>query len=249
MRKQIIGILLLLLGVGPMAAQELIEQRQMVDLPTGGTLDRGSYDIRLHMFGQGGLLGGVSVGVTPRFMFGLSWGGTNVIGEGEVDWHPNPGIHARIRLVDENFAMPAISIGFDSQGYGPYNKEFDRYENKSRGFFAVASKNYAFLLNLGIHGGLNYSLEDGDDDQALNIFLGADLSFNREFRAMLEYDLANNDNENDVQFGDGDGYLNAGFQWIFSEQLILQFNVKNILKNGLSSEVTREFKIGYAEYF
>ncbi|MFQ5651835.1 MAG: hypothetical protein ACE5IY_18010 [bacterium] len=248
MKIKSVVLICVLMGSTVLHAQQFIEQRQLIDLPTAGTLDRGSYDIRLRMFGNGGLVGGVSVGVTPRFMFGLSWGGTNIIGEGDVDWNPNPGIHARIRLLDENFAIPAITLGFDSQGYGAYNDGFDRFENKSRGFFAVASKNYAVLFNLGLHGGLNFSLEDGDDDEDLNLFLGVDLSFNREFRAILEYDFANNDNENDARFGGNDGYLNGGVQWIFSEQLILQFNIKNLLKSG-ANEVTREFKIGYFEYF
>lgn len=229
-------------------AQYFFEHRQLVDLPTAGTLDRGSYDLWLRMFGQGGLLGGVAIGLTPRFMIGLAWGGTNIIGEGDVQWHPNPGIQARLRLIDESFLTPAVAIGFDSQGFGPYDKTFKRYQNKSRGFFAVASKNYAVLFNWGIHGGINFSLEDEDDDEELNIFIGTDLTFNREFRAMLEYDMANNDNENDDLFGGGEGYLNSGFQWIFSEQFMVQFYLKNLLKTG-ARDVTRELKISYFEYF
>jgi hypothetical protein len=229
-------------------AQQLVEQRQLVDLPTAGTLDKGSYSINLRMFGNGGLLTGVSVGTTPRFMLGLTFGGENIIGEGNINWNPEPGIQARIRLIDEDFAVPAIAIGFNSQGYGPFIDAFDRYENKSRGIYAIASKNFAVLFNLGFHGGLNLSLEDDDKDQELNIFLGADLSLNREFRLFLEYDLANNDNENDAQFGSGSGYLNSGIQWTFSDRLMLQFYMKNLLKNG-PGKVTREFKIEYFEYF
>lgn len=248
MKRTAIYAVLLTCLVSSGRAQQFVEHRQLIDLPTAGTLERGSYDIQTRMFGDGGLLGGISVGVTPQFMFGLSWGGTKIIGEGDVDWHPNPGIQARIRLLDEDFALPAITLGFDSQGYGAYVDEFDRYVTKSRGFFAVASKNYAILFNLGLHGGLNYSLEDGDGDQELNIFIGADLSLNREFRAIIEYDLANNDNENETVFGDDGGYVNTALQWVFSDQLFLQFNLKNILENG-SREVTREFKISYFEYF
>ena len=220
----------------------------LMDLPTAGTLERGSFAINLRMFSNGGLLGGVTVGLTPRFMFGISYGGENLIGEGSVNWNPDPGIQARLRLIDENFAMPAVTIGFNSQGYGAYNSTFNRYKTKSRGLFAVASKNYAFIYNLGLHGGINYSFETDDGDKDLNLFLGADLSFNREFRVMAEYDFARNDRRRDMQFGSGRGYLNAGFQWLFSNQLFLQFNLKNIFKNGPES-VTREIKIGYFEYF
>lgn len=229
-------------------SQRNVENRMLMDLPTAGTLERGSFAINLRMFSNGGLLGGVTVGLTPRFMFGISYGGENLIGQGDVNWNPNPGIQARLRLIDENFAMPAVTIGFNSQGYGPYNSTFNRYKTKSRGLFAVASKNYAFIYNLGLHGGINYSFETDDGDKDLNLFLGADLSFNREFRVMAEYDFARNDTRRDKQFGSGQGYLNAGFQWLFSNQLFLQLNLKNIFKNGPES-VTREIKIGYFEYF
>ncbi len=251
MKKLFLLILILsLLAVNlPSHAQSLLEQNILIDLPTAGMLERGSFDVKLRLFGNGGLLGGVAVGITPNFMIGLSYGGERIIGQGDVNWNPQPGIQAKLRIINETFATPAVVIGFDSQGYGPYNDDFNRYAIKSRGFYAVASKNYGFLFNLGIHGGLNYSLENDDDDKDINIFLGADLSFNREFRFMLEYDLARNDNR-DIGFGSGDGYLNAGAQWIFADRFVLQFNWKNILENGPDGIGTnREIKITYFEFF
>jgi hypothetical protein len=217
-------------------------------MPTAGALDRGSFAVNLRLFGNGGLLGDVAVGITPRFMLGLSYGGENIIGVGDINWNPRPGIQARMRIIDESYVTPAITLGFDSQGYGAHVDSLNRYINKSRGFFVVASKNYAILHNLGFHGGLNYSLETDDDDKDLNFFLGADLSFNREIRFMLEYDFARNDNENDFRFGAGDGYLNAGAQWAFSDRFFLQFSLKNLFENGPNG-ITREIKIGYLEYF
>ena len=248
MRRHAICLVVVLLFSVNTYAQRSFQDQMLIDLPTAGTLERGSFSIGLRMFRNGGLLSAIAVGITPRVMLGLSFGGENIIGAGDVSWNKNPGILAGIRVVDENFAVPAITLGFNSQGYGPYFDGVDRYENKSRGLYAVASKNYAVFYNLGLHGGLNRSFEDNDNDEDLNFFFGADLSFNREFRFMLEYDLARNDNENDSQFGSGEGYLNAGVQWSFSDRLFLQFNLKNLSRNG-SDDVTREFKIGYVEYF
>ncbi|MFQ5709273.1 MAG: hypothetical protein ACE5HO_17590 [bacterium] len=248
--KQRIGLIILVLfGMTNLRAQDAVDKRTLIDVPTAATLDRGSFDINLRMFANGGLLGAVAVGITPRFMFGLSYGGENVIGAGDVNWNPAPGIQARVRLLDESFATPAVTIGFDSQGYGAYDDALNRYRIKSKGFFVALSKNYPFLFNLGLHGGLNLSLENDDNDKDLNLFLGADLSFSREFRFMLEYDLARNDDSTQA-FGSGDGYLNAGVQWIFSDRLFLEFYLKNILENGQRlSDVSRVFKIGYLEYF
>ena len=246
--KKALGLLLLFfLCPEIIEAQPVVEQRTLIDLPTAGMLQRGSFDINLRMFSNGGLLGGVAIGITPNFLIGLSYGGENIIGEGSVNWNPAPGIQARVRIMDESFGTPAITLGFNSQGYGSYDDQLNRYAIKSRGFFGAASKNYAFLFNLGLHGGINYSLENDDDDKDINFFFGADLSFNREFGFLVEFDLARNDNNNS-EFGSGDGYLNLGVQWSFSERLFLEFYLKDILENGLA-DTSREFKIGYLEYF
>ncbi|HEX9652556.1 MAG TPA: hypothetical protein VGA99_02500 [bacterium] len=248
MKKQSFVIMAALIIASTAYAQDEIQPQLLIDLPTAATLDRGSYAIDLRLFGNGGLLGNVGVGITPRFMFGLSYGGENIVGEGGIDWNPRPGIQGRFRIIDETYGMPAITLGFDSQGFGAHVDTLDRYINKSRGLFAVASKNYAFLYNLGFHGGINYSLEGDDNDEDLNFFFGADLSFNREIRVMAEYDLARNDNENDQVFGSGDGYLNAGARWSISDRFFLQFTLKNLFKNGPTG-MAREIKIGYFEYF
>jgi hypothetical protein len=229
-------------------AQDEFQPQLLIDMPTAATLDRGTYAMNLRLFGNGGLLGDLSVGISPRFFFGLSFGGENIVGAGDINWNPEPGIQARIRVIDETFVMPAITLGFDSQGFGAHVDTLDRYVYKSRGLFAVASKNYAFLHNLGFHGGINYSFEKNDDDTDLNFFIGADLSFNREVRVMVEYDFARNDNENDQIFGSGEGYMNGGARWSVSERFYLQFLLKNVFKNGPQG-VTREIKIGYSEFF
>ncbi len=248
MKKIVILVVLGLIWTVNVNAQRAMQHRHLIDLPTAGTLERGSFAINLRMFNNGGLLSGVTVGISPRFMFGISYGGEKIIGTGGVNLNPQPGIQARFRVIDENMVMPAITLGFNSQGYGAYSDSSKRYINKSRGLFAVASKNYAFFYNLGIHGGINYSLEKEDNDEGLNVFFGVDISFNREIRIIMEYDLARNDNSDETHFGSGDGYLNAGVQWTFSDRLFLQFNLKNLVKNG-TNDVTREFKIGYFEYF
>ncbi|MCG8603502.1 hypothetical protein MJD09_00680 [bacterium] len=248
MKKSILSFVFVAISVANVCAQRPFQHRMLVDMPTAGTIERGSFEVELRMFGNGGLLSNVSVGITPRFMIGLAYGGENIIGAGGVNWNPTPGIIGAIRMIDETFGVPAIAIGFTSQGYGPYFDGVDRYEYKSRGLYAVASKNYSLFHNLGLHGGINRSFETNDNDEGINLFFGIDLSFNREFRFMIEYDLARNDNENDARFGSGEGYLNAGVQWSISDRLFLQFHMRDINRNG-TSDVNREFKIGYFEYF
>jgi len=249
MKRAIVLTAICLTFVANATAQYAQVSPRLVDLPTAGTLERGSYQIDLRSYTGGGLLASVNVGITERVLLGMSYGGLNLIGEGDVNWNPEPGIEARVRVIDENFTnMPAVTIGFDSQGFGPYSDSFERYETKSRGLFVVATKNYAMLENLGLHVGLNWSLERDDKDKELNVFIGGDLSLNPEFHLFAEYDFANNDNENDSVFGSGNGYFNGGIRWLFARQLFLQFNFKNLFENG-PNRIRREFRVGYYELF
>lgn len=225
---------------------------EMVDFPTAGTMSRGSYAIDMRMQPVGGLLLGLSFGMFDRLDLGISYGGDNIIGYGSPNWNPSPGVHAKYRFWDESYWFPAIAVGFNNQGYGPWCGS--RYLTRSPGFFGVASKNYRFLGTLGFHGGANYSIEDRDNpDNTVNFFGGIEKSLNPELWLVAEYDLALNDNLEDRQFGEGYGYLNGGLRWLFSKRLLLEFDLKNILRNGYgeqpSARIGRTVKISYYDSF
>jgi hypothetical protein len=232
-------------------AQEaaIVEPIVLIDFPTAGTLLRGSFNAHIRSYAEGGLLGGVDVGLTDRFMIGLSYGGTNVIGRGPVNGNPQVGAHVRYRLVEEDYNFPAITIGYNSQGFGTYIDSTKRYQNKSVGAFAAISKNYEFLGILGLHGGINYSFETGDGDKDPNFFVGFDKSINPELALVAEYDFAINDNDG-RSAGTGRGYLNAGLTWVFAGKLRIDFVLKNILENSDKfGDISREIRISYIEIF
>ena len=236
--------------------------RQLIDIPTANTLEAHWVASEIRTFDNGGILLGMQVGITDHFMVSGSFGGENILGEGEIALYETPGIGFRLQLHQDYLAMPAIAIGFDSQGYDSYVDSLSRYRIKSRGIYAVMSKNYSSInFDLGLHGGLNYSLEKEDGDSDINIFMGANVFFgkNREFMFHAEYDLAMNDNGSG-SIGEGDGYLNAGMRWsfepnIFPNQLCLELDFRNLLKNtgktveGQEISYNRILKLVFLGYF
>ena len=228
-----------------------LQPRMLVDCPTAGLLPRASFDFDIRIYPQGGVIFGLDIGLMKRFMVGMSFGGENVIGEGEPDWNPRIEFAAKYRLINESWALPAFAIGYDSQGEGAYDDSLDRYTYKSKGFYAVMSKGYAAgEIPFGLHGGVNYSLENDDEDKDISLFFGADLGFGDNLGVVAEYDLGTNDDKAEKLFGQGYGYLNVGFQWIFSERLLLQFNLKNLLLNRKDVNTWgRGFRIVYFESF
>lgn len=227
----------------------LVEPTYLIDTPTAGTLWRGSFQTEIRAYSNGGLLGSIDVGISDRLMLGLSYGATNLIGTGDVDGNPQPGVHLRYRMFEEDLAIPALAIGYDSQGYGTYIDSTERYSEKSTGIFVSASKNFLFLGTFGLHGGVNYSLENKDGDKDINLFCGFDKSINPELLLITEYDFALNDN-NSKSLGAGNGYLNVGLKWIFAGKMNIDFLLKNLLKNKNDHpHMSREIRISYVEIF
>ena len=225
------------------------EQRTLINRPTAGSLERGSYDIELRIYSQGGLLGGVAVGLTDRITFGATYGGLNIIGEGKVEWNPRPEVNIKYRLFEESYSGPAISVGYSGQGFGAWSDSLNRYQIKSPGVYTAASKNYSMMGNLGFHGGVNFSFENKDGDEDINMWIGFDKSINEEISILGEYDFALNDNRGET-FGSGNGYLNAALRWSFVDELIIEFDVNNILGNRKdTAAASREIKIIYLEFF
>ena len=234
----------------------------LIDLPTGNTLiedNRGlrnpqCFHLYLKFYDVGGVLGGIKIGITKRVLLGVSYGGQHVIGNGDINWNPAAGVHIRYKLFSETYPMPpAMSIGYNSQGYGAYLPELERYETKATGFYLTASKNTSAFFNVGFHGGINYSPKSKDNDNDINMFAGVHLPISDDLALFCEYDLGNNDN-NEQALGSKDGYLNASLRWIFKNHLIFEFSVKDLLQNRkdvegeLKQTVTRELKVTYTQY-
>ncbi|HDH58401.1 MAG TPA: hypothetical protein ENF16_07310 [Bacteroidetes bacterium] len=227
-----------------------VEIQELIDQPTAGTLEKGEYGFDLRFFPYGGALAGLKAGLFERFMIGISYGARNIIGRGEPDWNELPGVLVKYRLFEET-DLPAVAIGFESQGYGEWIEELDRYETKAKGLFASLSKNFSmgWLGTLGLHGGVNYNTFEDDDDRNLNGFLGFDKSINEQLSVVAEYNFGFDD-DSDLALGEDKGYLNAGLRWVFAEQLGIEFNFKDILENRKDvSAISRELRITYVETF
>lgn len=225
-----------------------VEIQDLIDQPTAGMLEKGEYGFDVRLFPNGGTLAALKAGLFDRFMIGISYGAINVIGRGEPEWNELPGVLVKYRLFEET-DLPALAIGFDSQGYGLWIDELDRYEIKAKGLFAVMSKNFSmgWLGTLGLHGGVNFNTFEDDDDRNMNGFLGFDKSINEQISVLGEYNLGLDDNNNQAM-GKDRGYLNGGLRWVFAGQLGIELNFKDILENRKDlSAVSRELRITYAE--
>lgn len=249
------ALALLVLTVARAPADEAAEDPiDIVDVPTATVLPHASYDSGLRLYTGGGVVTRVRVGIRETIHFGVSFGGTNLLGSGDPDWNPRVEFLVKGVLLQESYYGPALALGFDSQGQGLYSGAYDRYQYKSRGFYAALSKHFVFLGDLGLHAGMSYSLERGDDDDEPSGWLGIEKSFLPALDLLVGYDLATNDNDENGVFGEGKGYLNAALLWRASENLHLEADFRNLLENGEDAsgglgEWSRELQLVYRQYF
>ncbi len=233
--------------------------RWLVDMPTANTLKRSYFDMGVRVFPGGGGIGFTDIGLSNRFMMGISFGGDDVISNHKPNWNPRIDFSLRFRLIDEAMYIPAITVGYSDQGAGAWDSHYKRYTFKSRGFYAVMSRGfYAYTWAASWHVGTNYSNEgELDTDKSINFFAGMDATFDYNLGLALEYDMALNDNKtyqrptiDYMATGKGRGYLNMTFKWLFTRNLELEFIAKDLLTNRReSSTLTRELRITYLEKF
>ena len=244
-------IMLLIMPLSMLMGYELLE---LVDTPTAGILQQGEVQVYAKAYRSNGILAGSSVGIFPRFMFGISYGGENLVGNDKPFWHERVEVNAKYRLIDEDASMPAITVGFDTQGHGEYHNSLKRFDIKSKGFYSVASKNFLLYGNLGFHGGVNYSLEVKDNQDNLNFFIGADKTIGENLHLLLDYDLALNDQkakasveaESDFWKRRGYGYLNLALYLKFTDFVAVKFLAYDVLENNkLTNGADRAIIIDY----
>jgi len=233
-------------GTAGTSAKE--EPRYLFNMPTAGVLQRGAYAIEGWAYGGGGSFVSLSVGLSKKLTFGIAYGAGNLIGSGTPDWNELPGVMIRYRIFEEKLAFPAVTLGFESQGRENFLDDADRFERKSPGFFAAASKNYALLGFITFHGGINYSLEN-DDDKDLNFYFGVEKTIGSEISAYAQYDAAINDN-NQSALGDGHGYLDMGLRWSLGKGMTIELNLSNISDNFKQLDAaSRSFRLEYLQRF
>ena len=240
----------------------------LVSIPTAGTLPKGTYTYETTLSKGGAVMPRLAIGLTSSLSLGISYGMNGLIGNEKPEFNMHPGFHVKYRAFDESDTRPAFLLGINTQGKGIYTEgeridignetQINRYEQKALGFFISMSKNWDFFGNLGFHIGANNNIWEKtgnpkDDDQ-INLFFGIDKEINRSFSLLFEFDAGLNDNagewgHQDLTFGRGKGFVNAGIRWAMAPNILVEVNFSDIRKNSKAEEVNREIKIMYSESF
>ena len=236
--------------VQPLFGQERAQPRWLIDSPTAGLLPRGSFSVDVRLYEGNGILTQMEMGVFNRASVGFSFGGQHIVGNQGARWNPRVEFASRVRITDETTGLPALAVGYHSQGYGAYDAGLSRYTTKSKGLYAVLSKNYGVpLVELGIHGGANRSFEDSDGDRDFSGFAGLDFLLGKWIILLAEYDFAVNNN-GDATLGSGRGIMNLGGRWLISDRFTVGLDLRDVAQDGQRNpQPERQIRLTYSEKF
>lgn len=222
-----LALLLIALLIVALAGTGLAgELLRIVNEPTAGVLSARTYYVSLSTFPNEGLLIGFDIGVLPRLMVGLRYGGEYLTGLNDPIWYDHLRLTARFRFLDESVHLPGLAIGFTNQEEGP--RTGATYSRLSRGAYLVGSKNFELQGDLAFHAGVSISFEDTDH---AGCWIGVDKSLPAGFGLSLDYDFATNEDDS-VRFDDGGGFLNAEIFWQSFGQVRVSLQVRDLLETG-----------------
>jgi hypothetical protein len=192
-----------------------------VDNPLPIMLYHGEVIIHIKEEPIGNLRAKLGVGIWNGIILSASFGGTNIVGYGDIDWEDRPSLDCRIRLFDNGIIESVIG----------YNDEpIENYARK----YIFATVGTRQLPGLILSGGANYNYEE--EVRGMDLFGNAALTIGEAHTFHLEYILGANDEEKNR--------FNLGYK-LQSGSLGIQFDLKNIF----AESVGRQLQIFYRENF
>jgi hypothetical protein len=163
----------------------------------------------------------IGVGIWNGIILSASFGGTNIVGYGDIDWEDRPSLDLRVRLFGNGMIESVIG----------YNDEPIEYYAKKYLFATVGTR---LMPGLMLSGGANYNYED--EVKGVDFFGNAALNLSEAHTFHLEYIMGVNDEDKNR--------FNLGYK-LQSGSLGIQFDLKNIFARS----VGRQIQIFYRENF
>ncbi|UCG41700.1 MAG: hypothetical protein JSU73_07300 [candidate division WOR-3 bacterium] len=186
-----------------------------VDQPVPLSLVHGEYYVGMRLWGEGGAVARVAVGLFDRITVGASYGGDRFLGARKPILHPRPEFQARAAILMEQGYIPDLAVGIETQGGNGFDEERDRYVILPSGGYVGFGKTVDVsrtYLQLGV----NYW-------KRVSGFAVVNQQLPGGFELILEYDAALNDEERDI------GYLNFGMGWTFGDKARFCIGVRDLL--------------------
>src|SRR3989339_515539 len=211
------ALLFVIICALPLAA----EPTYVIDSPTTGMLDYGSYNLNFRLFSEGGILTRLNFGVFKMENLGSGWEASRVIGSMGAAVSP-PALYIKLRPFTGTQSLPSLAIGYDGQGY-LYDRDNNEFSQKEKGIFIVLGREVfmpGFILNVG------GNIADFKNNTVCG-FANCSFTIEDTLTILAEYDNINVMPEN---------RLNLGLRFFVTEDLGIELCGRDIGAAGRSAE-------------
>lgn len=228
MKKAVFSAALILLCCGFLYAGQA-RNLELVDVQTANTLLKGEIRVDFKFSPGGGILSRIYVGIFDRLYLGGVFNVNNIIGSGNVSPDFPPNFTGKIRITDDAGAVPAISLGYEGQGY---------MNLPAKGVFIAVTKEVNIGIIMQLTGMVNTS-NFSKFGQGIDLGLGLAFGITRELNACMEFD--------GILGGDDRGRINFGIGYFF-DPIEIDIGYKIGYGSGEYAQA-RILKVIYISYF
>jgi hypothetical protein len=135
------------------AVRETSPMLEGVDIPTADILDPKTFSTSFRFYSQGGITSRLVLGPFRRLNVGFSLDSQRLIG-GEDPHLVKPAVFFKLKAFDGTDYLPALSLGYDNQGY-LYKDSLRDFSQQERGLYVVGSHEI-FIPDFEMHAGVNF---------------------------------------------------------------------------------------------
>ncbi len=185
MRKFLYPFLILASFSSQLHAQNYVRNTSVIDTPTAFTVPRGTYQMSLLAYEQGGVEFKAFIGIADFFYFGGSFDMENAIGK-EKPILNVPGFITKLKFTDgwESFPI-SLAIGYDSFYIGQEGKTYNRRNRVDRvihgPYFVVTKPIYILDDEQHIHFGVRMPMQPDYVPEDTAYFLSLDVPLGEYF--------------------------------------------------------------------
>ncbi len=210
-----------------------------IDQPVPISLSHAEYYINGRLWGSGGIMMRLGLGLWDRLTLGMSYGGNNVLGAGAPKFFDRyrPDFQVRVAILREQGYTPNLVLGFESQGYDACSSQV--YMVREKGAYLCAGKTVD-VIRTHCQLGLNYS-GGFDGFLAFNTLLPGNVEL------MLEYDPALNDII--PERGLRPGYVNFGVGVTIAEKVRMVLGLRDIFGYKTANRLNRVLEVSVNDHF
>lgn len=218
------------------------EPLRLINMPVAGSLDTEDWATRNYVFGDGTLLTELYYSAYDDLEIGLSMTMNQFLGKQDIVIQDYPGVFIAYRIFDETRELPAIKLGFDSQGRGRWNKDNEASQQASPGLFMALSKQFESPLGgAGLHGGVGWSFHPLPEYRGWNIWIGGETAIWNWFSGAIEYTRIIESEFYTDRYPDGN--LSVSLSASVSHNITLSIAVMNLINStSQTSERTLIFE-------